>query len=248
MRPTMQNNGMQLNVINSSNKDARGQGTINLFKTLGTVDYDDLDISIMMKGGGDAGADGGPGNFDFGDSEEEDPNALNPDEGGKGGQANDLENGIIIDTENVIELYVTTTDKSKEDKTRQKKIVTNEAMRKAFLKKLKTLPPDDKIKKDKVKLKMMSITDEMDDLREEEMTDQKFWGLLALDDEDDTFDYGRDVLKEGTYETVMTLPYQQLPLFTKNDWFADSIQKPIVQVGGILRSGNLSGASIKGLI
>ena len=113
-------------------------------------------------------------------------------------------------------------DKTKEDKVRQNKILENEAMRKAFLKKLKTLPQDDKIKKDKVKIKMMEITDEMDALREENMTEQKFWGMLALDD-DEEFDYGRDTLKEGTYETVMTLPYDQFPLFTQSDWFADSI-------------------------
>jgi hypothetical protein len=38
------------------------------------------------------------------------------------------------------------------------------------------------------------------------MTEEKFWGLLALNDEE-VFDYGRDILKEGTYETTMKLPY-----------------------------------------
>jgi len=68
------------------------------------------------------------------------------------------------------------------------------------MKKLKTLPQTDQISKDKIKEKMMSLTDEIDNLREENMTDDRFWGMLALD-EDEAFDYGRDFLKEGTYET-----------------------------------------------
>jgi len=51
--------------------------------------------------------------------------------------------------------------------------------------------------------------------------------LLSLNEEE-TFDYGRDILKEGTYETDMVLPYTQFPLFTKTDWFKDSLHKPIV--------------------
>jgi len=31
-------------------------------------------------------------------------------------------------------------------------------------------------------------------------------------------DYGRDILKEGTFETTMRLPYKQWPLFTKQSW------------------------------
>lgn len=113
------------------------------------------------------------------------------------------------------------------------------------MKKLKTLT--EKKDKDKVKLKMMEITDEMDNLRNENMTEAKFWGMLALNDEA-AFDYGRDILKEGTYETVIKLPYEQFPLFIKADWYRESTQKPIVAVAGILRSGNLSGATIKGKI
>lgn len=54
----------------------------------------------------------------------------------------------------------------------------------------------------------------MEELMEEEMTEEKFWGLLALDDDVIGFDYGRDILKEGTYETIMKLPFEQIPLFT----------------------------------
>ena len=50
------------------------------------------------------------------------------------------------------------------------------------------------------------------------MTELKFWGFLALDDDDGGFDYGREILKDAVYETRMELPYDQLPLFTSNDW------------------------------
>jgi hypothetical protein len=54
---------------------------------------------------------------------------------------------------------------------------------------------------------MMSITEKMEDLMEEAMTEEKFWGMAALDDDVIAFDYGRDILKEGTYETIIRLPY-----------------------------------------
>jgi len=62
---------------------------------------------------------------------------------------------------------------------------------------------------------MMDVTEEMENLMEEAMTEEKFWGMLALDDDVVAFDYGRDILKEGTYETQMKLPYEQMPLFTE---------------------------------
>ena len=74
---------------------------------------------------------------------------------------------------------------------------------------------------------MMHITDDMEALRQEEMTEQRFWGMQALD-EDDAFDYGRDVLKEGTYETIIKYPYKQIPLFTETYWYKGSVNKPIV--------------------
>ena len=61
---------------------------------------------------------------------------------------------------------------------------------------------------------MMEVTDEMDGYVDEVMTEEKFWGALALDDDVVAFDYGRDFLKEGIYENVLKLPYQQIPLFT----------------------------------
>ena len=92
---------------------------------------------------------------------------------------------------------------------------------------------------------MIDIRDEIEYLENENVTEEKFWGMLALN-EDDGFDYGRDVLKEGTYETQMVMPYDLFPLFHKRDWFKDEIQKPVLQIQGILRSGKPSGAMIKG--
>jgi disulfide oxidoreductase YuzD len=82
------------------------------------------------------------------------------------------------------------------------------------MRKIKSQAPDDQVSKDKLRIKMMDITEKMEDLMDEAMNDEKFWGMAALDDDVVAFDYGRDILKEGTYETLIKLPYQQLPLFT----------------------------------
>ena len=61
---------------------------------------------------------------------------------------------------------------------------------------------------------MMDVREVMEELMDEAMNEDKFWGMMALDD-DVGVDYGRDILKEGTFETTMRLPYKQWPLFTK---------------------------------
>ena len=94
----------------------------------------------------------------------------------------------------------------------------------------------------------MELTDSIEELRNEEMNEIKFWGMLALEDDSTGFDYGREILKDATYETILELPFDQLPLFTENEWTRSVIQSPVVQVEGILRSGKLSGASIKAKI
>jgi hypothetical protein len=129
---------------------------------------------------------------------EEDPDQLVPNVGVAGG-TNDLENGVIVKTEDQVELVVKLQDKEIENLEREVKLKYRDNLLKAYMRKLKQ--EKEQIKKDKIKLKMMSITDEMDSLREEEMNEAKFWGLLALDDDGEVFDYGRDILKEGTYET-----------------------------------------------
>ena len=144
-------------------------------------------------------------------------------EKGGGGGTNDLETGVIVDNESVVELVVSTRDKDREDKERDKKIAKLDLELRAFQRKLKGIAPDKQVDKDKIKIKMMEITDKMQDLRDEKMDDQKFWGMLAMDDDYDAFDYGRDILKDGTYENHIKLPYEQLPLFTQADWFEGSI-------------------------
>lgn len=162
------------------------QGTINLFKAvdnMGTLDLEDLDISLFVKGmaavGGAAAHDLGGGAGD----EEEDLEGQ-PAAAGGGGKGNDQENGIIVGTDDVLELFVTEKDKNKEEKEREQKIDDLSLLKHAFLKKLNQFKnSDDQVSKDKLRMKMMSITDEMENLREEKMTEQKFWGLLALDDD-----------------------------------------------------------------
>lgn len=48
----------------------------------------------------------------------------------------------------------------------------------------------------------------MENLIDEPMTEEKFWGMLALDDGDGAFDYQREILKEAVYEVQkMKIPY-----------------------------------------
>ena len=63
-----------------------------------------------------------------------------------------------------------------------------------------------------IQARVLELDEELDHLNREEMTEEKFWGM-AFDGEDEDFDYGRDVLKKGTYEDTCKLPYQILPLF-----------------------------------
>ena len=109
-----------------------------------------------------------------------------------------MDTGVIVETEHIDLIQTSERGKKKEDKVRQKQIdALNEELT-AFKKKLKTL--DDQVSKDKVRFKMMEITEEIEALRSENMDEEKFWGMLALNDEVQ-FDYGRNILKEGTYET-----------------------------------------------
>lgn len=149
-----------------------------------------------------------------------------------------------------MEIVVTKKHKKREERYRQREIQDLDADIKAYQRKLSKYTedtPEVQDKKTKIRVRMCEVTREIDDLKDEAMTEDKFWGLMALND-DEAFDYGRDTIKDGMYETKITLPYTQLPLFTAVDWYPSPIDKPIVQVAGLLRSGNLSGASIKASI
>ena len=54
----------------------------------------------------------------------------------------------------------------------------------------------------------MEVNEEIDDLNDQEMTEEKLWGMLLADDDEEEFDYGWDDLKEGLYETYCKLPYK----------------------------------------
>jgi hypothetical protein len=50
--------------------------------------------------------------------------------------------------------------------------------------------------KDLIQMHMLRKQEEIEELESEEMTPQKFWGMLGANkDEDDDFDYGREFLK-----------------------------------------------------
>lgn len=69
---------------------------------------------------------------------------------------------------------------------------------------------------------MMELQEEIDELMNEKMTKEKFWGMAGLDEEL-PFDYGRDIHKEESYDKIINekyLPYHLLPLYSKGDWNA----------------------------
>lgn len=43
-------------------------------------------------------------------------------------------------------------------------------------------------------------------LEDEQMSENKFWGYV-MDDAAEEFNYGRDVIREGTMESRLVLPY-----------------------------------------
>ena len=74
--------------------------------------------------------------------------------------------------------------------------------------KIKKTPPEKKLDKIKLQIEMMGVTEQMENLIDEPMTEEKFWGMLALDDGDGAFDYQREILKEAVYEVQkMKIPY-----------------------------------------
>ena len=175
----------------------------------GTVAPDgEADISMLggedKGGGGDAG-----GKFEIGvgdDEEETEDDFLNGGGGKKGGGGGPVESGVVIDGDYNINIPVTESWKVKEEEERQKKIKVHETHIKALLKKVRTFDAEQQLEKDKLRCKISDVTEEMDDLKEENMTEDKFWGMLAMND-DVAFDYGRATLTENNYEDIMQLPY-----------------------------------------
>jgi hypothetical protein len=47
------------------------------------------------------------------------------------------------------------------------------------------------------------------------MNEDKFWGYI-LNEEQGEFQYGREVVRDGTYESQLKLPYHQFPLFSSS--------------------------------
>ena len=68
------------------------------------------------------------------------------------------------------------------------------------------------------------LKEEIDELNNEKVTDQKFWGVFdALAElESSGFDYNREILKKDNYDILAQkkfLPYQIIPLFLKTKWY-----------------------------
>lgn len=166
---------------------------------------------------------------------------MKPDK--QGGKPTPAMIGIVLDADADDQILVTKKEKKSEDKLRQQRMLDLDANIRKLQKKMRDYK-DDHLKSTKIRIGIMELSEQVEDLKNEGMTEEKFWGLMALND-DEAFDYGRDTIKDGVYESRMELPYDQIPLFTEADWYRTSIEKPLLQVGGILRSGIASGAFIK---
>lgn len=127
----------------------------------------------------------------------------------------DLETGIVIGQ--VVEIPVTYTHKQQEIRERENRKHELGEKLKIFQKRLLEL--DDIDGKRIVQMKMMEINDEIDELNMEEMTEEKFQGAQGLADDEEAFDYGRDIIKEGSLDMRLRLPYKTMPLFTNPDWY-----------------------------
>lgn len=67
-------------------------------------------------------------------------------------------------------------------------------------------------------MKIMELQDQIANMEEEKMTEQKFWGMAGIN-EDEEFDYGRDVVRDGSYDRQLIQPYREMALFTNAEWF-----------------------------
>lgn len=76
-----------------------------------------------------------------------------------------------------------------------------------------------KDKKEEKKNEILRLKNQLQELEDEKMNENKFWGYQI--EVGDQFEYGRDVLKEGTYEDHLDLPYQSFPLFTNPGWYGN---------------------------
>lgn len=107
------------------------------------------------------------------------------------------------------------TDKDAEHEMREKKLESLRGEIKQYQGKL--LEDPENIEKSRIiNMKIMQIKEELEELKNEKMTKEKFWGVAA-DDDDEEFDWGRDTLKEGDFEKSIKedIPYEEFDLFTK---------------------------------
>ena len=228
LRQSLMPNGMVINQLakGSGNPAKRKQGTINLFRDREGAEQDNS-VDLSQNAGSQQGEGDDDKKFDMGNADDsfDIDDILNGDDDA---EANDLEMGIIIGTDDIQNLEVSLKDKIKEQKVRDAKIEVKRAIIKGLMIKIKKTPPEKKLDKIKLQIEMMGVTETMENLIDEPMTEEKFWGMLALDDGDGAFDYQREILKEAVYEVQkMKIPYLHLPLFVAGDW-ASGDSKPII--------------------
>jgi hypothetical protein len=155
-----------------------------------------------------------------------------------------MDMGIICNPTHEYKIEVNKGDKENEEKDRERNKESLREEIQEFTVKLNSLSDDQIDDKRIIQMKIMELQEEMTNLDDEKMTEMKFWGAAGLN-EDDEFDYGRDVVRDGSYEKMLILPYREMPLFTNAEWFQSFSNNELVSVSGILRSGKLSGGSIK---
>lgn len=128
---------------------------------------------------------------------------------GKGGdektQNDDLKTGIVLGTgkELVEEIVVMSFHKEQEARERTRRIEELKHEMVEFQTKINEVKNGDDeeaaYEKRVFQMRMLELQDEIDELMNEVMTPDRFWGN-AVNDEEEEFEYGRDVLKEQSLD------------------------------------------------
>ena len=98
---------------------------------------------------------------------------------------------------------------------------------------------------------LFELKEKIDELDREEMTEQRFWGVVNAMAEYGSggFEYNREIIHNQAYDRQLErrfLPYENIPLFlpSKNSSYGGE-EEIIVNVKGIMRSGLLAHARLK---
>lgn len=119
--------------------------------------------------------------------------------------------GVQIDLNKIVVIEATPEDKEAEEAERQGKIEKLEHR----VQKLELRVQDEKKERaERMKAQIAEMREQIQLLDEERMTEQKLWGYnYDANDDDQGNTFGRKVLKEGTMEQQLRLPFRTYPLF-----------------------------------